>query len=98
MSSYFMIIPILFQFIFFICIVSTIISIAKKGRSINNRKQRVYETMDRINRQANNQADHNESHFQQQNYSYQYAKKEQSSKDIKDKPLSEAEKNVLYGK
>ena len=42
-------------------------------------------------------ADHNDPHDKQVSYSHVYSQKSHDS-GIKDKPLSEAERNVLYGK
>ena len=43
--------------------------------------------------------DEAESHQQQITYSHRYSMKKTESRDtVKDKPLSEAERNVLYGK
>ena len=41
--------------------------------------------------------DHNDPHEKQVSYSHVYSQKSHDS-GIKDKPLSEAERNVLYGK
>ncbi len=42
-------------------------------------------------------ADHNDPHEKQVSYSHVYSQKSHDS-GIKDKPLTEAERNVLYGK
>lgn len=93
MNPFFFIIPFFFFFIILISIIDTL-KVQKKARHLRTKPtvRRAPATM------ANSQSDHNQSHNSQIDYSIQYSKKNNQAYDIKDKPLSEAEKNVLYGK
>lgn len=105
MDALFTLIPI-FTFVLFIAIfVITFISIIgafSKQRKITNK---IFDYTGQSFKQNDPKSDHGPTHFQQQDYQMKYARKnkdsfssKKSDNVIKDKPLSEAEKNVLYGK
>ncbi len=94
---YYRIIPIImtiFSFVIFFIVFATIISSfakmnKRKGTVINNP---AWKTVEKNNTEMN--------HQQHYDYSRAYSKANSAKADngIKDKPLSEAERNVLYGK
>lgn len=105
MDALFTLIPI-FTFILFIAIfVITFISIIgafSKQRKITNK---IFDYTGQSFKQNDPKSDHGPTHFQQQEYQMKYARKnrdsfstKKSNDIIKDKPLSEAERNVLNGK
>lgn len=105
MNALFTLIPI-FTFILFIAIfvvafVSIIVSISKQ-RKITNK---IFDFTGQAFKQNDPKSDHGPTHFQQQDYQMKYSRKnkdsfssKKSNDIIKDKPLSEAERNVLNGK
>lgn len=93
------IIPFAFFFIFF----SVIITFISSFKSLKDSQKSLNRSP--FKNTVKSKDDHNQSHLQQHVYQHAYSKKKKdsfSSQDtiggIKDKPLSEAERNVLYGK
>lgn len=102
MSSYLLevVVPLIFNIVFitiFISIIASFFSVAKKRNSIT--KNNGF-TFPKVN-SSQHEGIHNDrfSHQNMHDYSEAYSTNN-TVKDsgIKDKPLSEAEKNVLYGK
>ena len=104
MNAFFSIFALVFNIIFWTAFVMIIINISKTRSSIKKTRDFVHQNVQqafqrktyRKSPQTNNSID---SHRQQVNYSQRYSMNKTEHKDaIKDAPLSEAEKNVLFGK
>ncbi|MDO4378463.1 MAG: hypothetical protein Q4C64_04835 [Erysipelotrichia bacterium] len=94
---------VIFIFIFIAIVMFMIIGFIKTSRQANKIFDFTRNQMDKFaneDRQRTNNSDHNPSHFEQQDYQIRYSRKNKDSfdKELRDKPLSEAEKNVLNGK
>ncbi len=96
---------VLFIFVFVIIFMFIIIGFIKTSRQANKMFDFTRNQMNKFvneDRQKANNSDHSPSHFEQQDYQMRYSRKNKDSftrdKELRDKPLSEAEKNVLNGK
>lgn len=95
MSNVFDIIMMIFPIVFFLIFFTVFMVIIKRSKEI----QKKVNSFHTFNAPKATSVSHPESHDQQVNYSQAYSRKDTTrDSGIVDAPLSEAEKNVLYGK
>ena len=97
MELFEIIFPLIFVTFFVIFFTAIFLSIFRATRTSRNVRNVSSKTSAFIPKVVSDLSDHNDPHGKQVTYSHAYSQKSHDS-GIKDKPLTEAERNVLYGK